>query len=215
MATQLAAARAGNIWAPASDVAAQTAAGLAMLAHYFQQSPYGSQNDKKALVPRLTTRAQAAYAYAKFVYQRDGDKSTCSRSASNNLCIGAACKASMDALKVCSQRRRAIAAHSVCVRTCALLSACKLSADACRHAAPHYSVLTSAHCEQPCQLYYNEKGPRQQLFSAAAALFVLTGSWSYRYDADGFYNTAEAFNFLYNWNNVYAQVRARAAGAVL
>jgi hypothetical protein len=58
---------------------------------------------------------------------------------------------------------------------------------------------------QPCELYGNTKGPQQQLFSAAAALYLATGDASFYADAETFWD-ASAFLFFNNWNNVYAQV---------
>jgi hypothetical protein len=60
---------------------------------------------------------------------------------------------------------------------------------------------------QPCALYANGKGPRQQLFAAAAALYAATGAAAYRAAAEDFWEPS-AFLFFNNWNNVYPQVSA-------
>lgn len=77
--------------APAADIAAQTAAGLAMLAKFFKDSPNSSPADKKHLVPRLEARAKRAYEYATAMFERDGIDSTCSRSLAVSNCIGSHC----------------------------------------------------------------------------------------------------------------------------
>lgn len=71
-------------------------------------------------------------------------------------------------------------------------------------------VMSVACVLQPCQLYLNEKPPTQYLFTAAAALYALTGKAYYRGDADvmwpkGTAETTVQRTFLYNWNNVLAQ----------
>lgn len=63
---------------------------------------------------------------------------------------------------------------------------------------------------QPCQLYFNRDPPQQQLFTAAAALFALTGDSEFRHDADTFWLAPDSpdtdFNLLIsNWNNVWLQ----------
>lgn len=60
---------------------------------------------------------------------------------------------------------------------------------------------------QPCVLYLNSKPPLQYLFVASTALYALTGSSYYRYDADYFWPTEspDLLSFLYNWNNVVSQ----------
>ena len=148
-------ARAATAKAPASDIAAQTAAGMAMLAKWFKTSS-GSTKADKALGDRLAVRARAAYRYAQVMYDRFGKPSTCSASVANNNCIGSSCGKAPNVLS-------------------------------------------------PCQLYFNTKGPRQQLFTAAAALFSLTGERDFRTAADVYYDSTEAFLFLYNWNNVWPQ----------
>ena len=59
---------------------------------------------------------------------------------------------------------------------------------------------------QPCILYKNDlKGPEQDLFTAAAALFQLTGDVEYRNDADTKWwdPTGGIDSVYYNWNNVW------------
>ena len=59
---------------------------------------------------------------------------------------------------------------------------------------------------QPCILYKNDlKGPEQDLFTAAAALFQLTGDVEYRSDADTKWwdPTGGIDSVYYNWNNVW------------
>lgn len=58
---------------------------------------------------------------------------------------------------------------------------------------------------QTCTLFENLKPPRQQLFTAAAALYFATGLPKYRGEADYLWDAAFA-TFIYNWNNVAAQV---------
>jgi hypothetical protein len=50
-------------------------------------------------------------------------------------------------------------------------------------------------------LYTNMKGPRQQLFTAAAALYLLTNKPYFRTEADTLWDP-EFATYLYNWNNV-------------
>jgi hypothetical protein len=52
---------------------------------------------------------------------------------------------------------------------------------------------------QPCTLYDNTKPPEQQLFTAAAALWSLTGDMQYRIDADSFLKKSDVFVFFGNW----------------
>lgn len=59
---------------------------------------------------------------------------------------------------------------------------------------------------QTCTLYENLKPSRQHLWVAAAALYYTTGSAFYRAEADYYWDRIFA-TFLYNWNNVPAQVR--------
>jgi hypothetical protein len=73
-------------------------------------------------------------------------------------------------------------------------------------------VNTSAYTRrvvQPCTLYSNIKSPTQQLFTgtAAAALYLLTGTPQYRKDADKFYGMLNPFLYYNNWSNVVAQAR--------
>jgi hypothetical protein len=57
---------------------------------------------------------------------------------------------------------------------------------------------------QPCELYQNSKEAKQQLFAAAAALYLLTGDVKYRDDADKkWWGGSDLFNN--NWNHVYTQ----------
>lgn len=57
---------------------------------------------------------------------------------------------------------------------------------------------------QPCELYHNTDPPDQQLFTAAAALFSLTGEAEYRRDADSFLSE-DCMIVISNWNNVWGQ----------
>lgn len=57
---------------------------------------------------------------------------------------------------------------------------------------------------QTCELYLNRKAPEQHLFTAAAALYRLTGQQQYRTDADWLFDWSYG-SFLYNWNNVFPQ----------
>lgn len=63
---------------------------------------------------------------------------------------------------------------------------------------------SSVLCLQPCELYYNPKPPDQQLFTAAASLFSLTGNAQFRAEADKLWDP-KAFLFFNNWNNVWSQ----------
>jgi hypothetical protein len=58
---------------------------------------------------------------------------------------------------------------------------------------------------QTCDLYANDKPPQQQLFVAAAALYLLTGNPAYKTDADTYWDDNWRL-FLFNWNNVPSQV---------
>lgn len=77
------------------------------------------------------------------------------------------------------------------------------------HMLPHFDAWLCV--MQPCDLYLNQKAPTQHLFTAAAALYSLTGSPRYRNEADSWWPSPETFPelemYLYNWNNVLAQVR--------
>eukprot|EP00892_Ulva_mutabilis_P000076 jgi/Ulvmu1/10069/UM006_0016.1 len=73
---------------PAADIAAQAAAGLAMVAEVFMR--HGTAADKQ-MARRYGTEATRTYAYAKLMYERHGNESTCFRSAANNNCIGTGC----------------------------------------------------------------------------------------------------------------------------
>lgn len=57
---------------------------------------------------------------------------------------------------------------------------------------------------QPCVLYTNSKNAKENLFSAAAALFLLTQDPYYRIEADQFFEYTYG-SYLYNWNNVAQQ----------
>jgi hypothetical protein len=57
---------------------------------------------------------------------------------------------------------------------------------------------------QPCELYANTKNAKQNLFAAAASLFLLTEDINYRIEADEFFDWSYG-SFLYNWNNVAQQ----------
>jgi hypothetical protein len=63
-----------------------------MLAKFFMESPNSSKADKEKLAPRLRERAERAYEYAKAMFERNGPKSTCSRSLALNNCIGSNCR---------------------------------------------------------------------------------------------------------------------------
>lgn len=81
--------RAATGAAPAADVAAQTAAALALVSKHFSSSTW--QPDVATLAPRLLRKAKAAYAYAKAAYTRDGAAASCTSSPAAKNCIGAAC----------------------------------------------------------------------------------------------------------------------------
>lgn len=66
---------------------------------------------------------------------------------------------------------------------------------------------------QPCALYANSKNAKQNLFTAAAALYLLTQDLNYRIEADEFFDWAYG-SYLYNWNNVALQGVAVLAAAV-
>lgn len=59
---------------------------------------------------------------------------------------------------------------------------------------------------QTCTLYDNQKPPEQQMFVAAAAMYYITGNADYRTQADEYWDESW-YSFLFNWNNVPAQVR--------
>jgi hypothetical protein len=76
---------------PAADLAAQAAAGMAMLAKYFRSSKRSTAGDR-ALADRLEPRARAAYDYSQRMVTKFGSaKSTCSNSPANDNCIGVTC----------------------------------------------------------------------------------------------------------------------------
>ena len=75
--------------APAADIAAQTAAALALTSKYFAASEW--QPDRVTLAPRLLRKAKLAYAHAKATYTQYGAEASCSLSAAAKNCIGAAC----------------------------------------------------------------------------------------------------------------------------
>lgn len=88
----------GDAANPSSDIAAQLAAAMAVLAKWMQMSQYTSEEDKTVLVPRLEDRARNAYAYATEMYSRStetgselGTDITCSGSGATTNCIGTAC----------------------------------------------------------------------------------------------------------------------------
>ena len=69
---------------------------------------------------------------------------------------------------------------------------------------------------QPCTLYGSGSGPQRHLFTAAAALFKLTGASAYRAAADEYWAASreEAQQaFLLNWDNVWGLGAAILAGA--
>jgi hypothetical protein len=79
---------------PAADVAGQTATALAMLAQWFKVSEGSTAADRDTLVPVLTAKAKAAYAYAeRMVKDFPGAGATCSQSVRPPLCSGVACYA--------------------------------------------------------------------------------------------------------------------------
>jgi hypothetical protein len=51
------------------------------------------------------------------------------------------------------------------------------------------NLAVSQACVQPCELYFNIKTARQQLFSASAALFSLTGEKPFLEAANEYYDT--------------------------
>jgi hypothetical protein len=73
---------------PAADIAAQTAAALAMLAKLFRT--YGTTSDKASggLADRMAATATAAFVAAKDAYERFGRLSTCALSSANTNCVG-------------------------------------------------------------------------------------------------------------------------------
>jgi hypothetical protein len=68
----------------------------------------------------------------------------------------------------------------------------------------HVTLTCVSVCAQPCFLYKNVKGPEQDLFTAAAALFQLTGDAGFRADADAWWDAVGPKDsaFYLNWNNV-------------
>ena len=54
---------------------------------------------------------------------------------------------------------------------------------------------------QPCRLYDNPKDARQHLFLAAAALYLVSGDYNFRREADFFFDDSTSL-FHTNWNNV-------------
>jgi hypothetical protein len=73
---------------PAADIAAQTAAALAMLAKLFRA--YGTTSDKASggFADRMAAKAAIAYVAAKDAYGRFGRLSTCALSSANTNCVG-------------------------------------------------------------------------------------------------------------------------------
>ena len=172
-----------------------------MLAKYFNESPAATPEDREVLVPRLQSKAQRAYDYAVAMFARDGLDSSCTRSAANTQCIGGACSGE-DSVRS--------TLHSVCVGTlpCAVTrpQSCLITA----HGLPRCPGQNMRDGVQPCELYKNHKSPQQQLFTASAALFALTGLPAYRTAADSFWDPG-AYLFFSNWNNVWLQVRTPAS----
>lgn len=67
---------------------------------------------------------------------------------------------------------------------------------------------------QPCTLYASTMGPQRHLFTAAAALFQLTGESKYRDDADSMYWNPKDIMLtkLINWDNPWMLGAAVMAG---
>jgi hypothetical protein len=88
----------------AADVAAQTAAALALVSHLLKK--HGDASDLAAGgVPRMMTKALHAYAAARVGYEKGGDKAVCTLSGANRNCVGG-CASSF--MPVRTLRRRAL-----------------------------------------------------------------------------------------------------------
>jgi hypothetical protein len=74
---------------PAADVAAQAAAALALMSRVALD--YGTEADKQAARNTWIPKARRAYNYAKLMWQKHGDMSSCTNSAANGNCVGAGC----------------------------------------------------------------------------------------------------------------------------
>ena len=74
---------------PAADVAAQAAAALAMSAKVALE--HGTPEDQRAANSTWAPKAARAYAYAKLMWQRHGNDSSCTVSGANDNCIGSGC----------------------------------------------------------------------------------------------------------------------------
>lgn len=93
---------------PSADIAAQLAAGMAILAKWMQMSRFTSTEDKDDLVPRMESRARNAYIYAAEMFSRSqasgpdlGTDTTCSGSGANENCIGVACNTNFLSVRNC------------------------------------------------------------------------------------------------------------------
>jgi hypothetical protein len=86
-----------------------------------------------------------------------------------------------------------------------------------------YRELQSIHKRllQPCDLFKNTEDARQQLFTAAAALYSLTGDATFQIDADEFFKYPGRVNhdlsydfelFHVSWSSVWTQGVAIMAG---
>ena len=74
---------------PAADVAAQAAAALAMSARVALD--HGTPQDQKVANSTWAPKAVRAYAYAKNMWQKYGNDSSCTNSGANDNCIGSGC----------------------------------------------------------------------------------------------------------------------------
>jgi hypothetical protein len=216
-----------NFERPAADVAAQAAAALALVAHVLHAHSTDSEN-LDAVLADFTRKAVWAFEYGVDTYLEYGVNATCSSSPAASNCIG-----------VCHEEVRTvcaltcvIAAELVCFGRVGWPPAGALSGTLCwivclgtldmmtsgndaQTIKPHARQVCTCDSAtvpvQPCTLYHNPKSPRQHLFLAAAALFLLTGTRGFRMEAD-FYFDPHASLFHTNWNNVYPVGVAILAG---
>jgi hypothetical protein len=94
---------AGTGTKPAADIAAQTAAALALIAKHLTRISSSGAVDSAELVPELTAKAEVAYQYATAAYEKFGDSSSCSTSGASTNCVAASGECKQGAKGVCLQ----------------------------------------------------------------------------------------------------------------
>jgi hypothetical protein len=94
---------AGTGTKPAADIAAQTAAALALIAKHFTGISSSGAVNIAELVPELTAKAEIAYQYATAAYEKFGDSSSCSTSGASTNCVAASGECKQGAKGVCLQ----------------------------------------------------------------------------------------------------------------